>query len=187
MSDSINERGKSLEDSFFHQRDRELLAKLKQSAGAGDVRKELAAAIGVDDGAVIDKLIAMAIKPEMALAVSMVPLVQVAWADGVVQDAERDAIKSAAKEAGIESGTPADGMLESWLSNQPSGELTEAWQGYIKAIVEKLTDKECAELKEATLHRARIVAGAAGGILGLGSKFSKSEKAVLEDLATAFG
>ena len=42
------------------------------------------------------------------------------------------------------------------------------------------------DLKSDLLGRARTVAEAAGGILGLGSKVSKSEQAMLEELAHAF-
>ena len=187
MSDHLADRGQTLEDSFFHQRDRELLAKLKEQAAAGDASKELALALGVEDSATIDKLISLGIKPEMALAVSMVPLVQVAWADGSVADSEKEAVMSAAEKSGIEDGTPAHGILLSWLANEPSEALATAWREYIGAVVKSLSAAEKESLKEVTLHRAKTVAGVAGGILGLGSKFSGSEKAVLEDLAKAFG
>lgn len=187
MSDLLSERGQTLEDSFFHQRDRELLAKLKEAAGAGDIRKELASALGIDDEAVIDKLVELNIKPETALAISMVPLVQVAWADGAVQDAERDAVVAAAEKSGIAADTPAYKILKSWLSNKPGDDLATAWQAYMQSISGTLTDVERESVKKATLQRARTVAGVAGGILGLGSKFSGSEKAVLDDLAKAFG
>ena len=186
MGDYLGERGKALEDSFFAQRDRELLAKLKEAAGAGDIRKALALAIGINDDAVIDKLVALGIQPEMALALSMVPLVQVAWADGAIHGGEYEAVMSAAQDSGINEGTPAHGLLESWLANNPGDTLIDAWHGYIQALVRELSAKERAALKDATLQRARTIAGIAGGILGLGSKFSKSEKAVLQDLAVSF-
>ena len=186
MGDYLGERGKALEDSFFAQRDRELLAKLKAAAGAGDLRRALASAIGIDDDEVIDKLVALGIQPEMALAVSMVPLVQVAWADGAIHGGEHEAVMSAATDSGITEGSPAHGLLESWLANKPGDDLIDAWHGYIHALVQDLSEKERAALKDATLQRAHKVAGIAGGILGLGSKFSKSEKAVLEDLAVSF-
>jgi hypothetical protein len=50
-----------------------------------------------------------------------------------------------------------------------------------------MTPSERQPLRDAVLRQAREVAEAAGGFLGLGSKVSASEQAVLDDLARAFG
>ena len=45
-----------------------------------------------------------------------------------------------------------------------------------------LTAKERAEVRKAGLERARAIAEAAGGFLGLGSKISAEEREVLADM-----
>ena len=144
MSDNFfGDRRQALEDSFFHQRDQELLAKLKEAAaGTQDLRKELAAATGVDDNAFLDKLIDLGIQPETALALSLVPLVQVAWADGKIQPGERKAILSAAHDAGIGETTPSYALLQSWLESAPGDELEATWRSYVEALVETLSANE---------------------------------------------
>ena len=188
MSDNfLSDRRQALEDSFFHQRDQELLARLKDvAAGTQDLRKELAAATGVDDDAFLDKLVDLGIQPETALALSLVPLVLVAWADGNIQEGERKAILSAAHDAGIEETTTSYALLQSWLENAPGVELEATWRSYVTALIETHAANERRNFREAALKRARAVAAVAGGVLGLGNKISASEKRVLDGLATAF-
>lgn len=188
MSDNfLGDRRQALEDSFFHKKDQELLARLKEAAaGTQGLRKELAAATGVGDVAFLDKLVDLGIQPETALALSLVPLVQVAWADGKIQEAERKAILSAAHDSGIGETSPSYALLQDWLQNAPGEELEATWRGYVEALIETLSAHERRNFCESSLKRARSVAAVAGGVLGLGNKISASEKRVLDELATAF-
>ncbi len=187
MSDNfLGDRRQALEDSFFHQRDRELLARLKEATGTQDLRSELAAATGSDDKAFLDKLVDLGVQPDMALALSLVPLVQVAWADGNIHEDERKAILSAADDAGIEETSSSYALLQSWMENAPGDELEVTWRSYVEALIGTLSANERRTFCEAALKRARAVAAVAGGVLGLGSKISASEKRVLDGLATAF-
>jgi len=52
----------------------------------------------------LDSLIASGISPDTIAAVSLIPLVAVAWADKKLEAKERDAILNAATEAGISAG-----------------------------------------------------------------------------------
>lgn len=185
--DVFGDRRQALEDSFFHKKDQELLAKLKEAAaGTENLRKALAAATGVDDSAFLDKLVDLGVQPEMALALSLVPLVQVAWADGKIQQGERKAILSAAQDAGIEETTPSYALLQSWLENAPGDELKITWRGYVQALIETLSGNERRNFRESVLKRAQTVAAVTGGVLGLGNKISASEQRVLDELASAF-
>jgi hypothetical protein len=53
-------------------------------------------------------------------------------------------------------------------------------------MVTQLSDETRQKLKEDLLGRARDVAKAAGGLLGMGRKVSKVEQAVLDELETTF-
>ena len=176
----------TLVDAFFHAKDQQLLAEFRKRLEKKDRRAQLAAASGIDDEAVLDRLIELNIGPETLAAMTVVPLIQVAWADGKVQPEERKAIIQAAQDAGIK---PRDGhypLLEYWLDRKPSREMLEAWEHYIRVLCQRLTPKEIAELRHDVMALARKVAQAAGGIPGLKSKISKAEREVLKELEKSF-
>ena len=75
-------------------------------------------------------------------------------------------------------------VLSTWLAKPLDAELVATWKRYIQAIWPSLTPHERGEVRKMGLERARTVAEAAGGFLGLVSRISAQEKAVLDDLAT---
>ena len=181
------DRARALTEAFFHAREQQLLAEFRSRLEKMDRRAQLAAASGIDDEAVLDRLIELDIAPEALAAMTVVPLVQVAWADGTVQPEERRAIIQAAREAGVK---PRDGhypLLEYWLNEKPNREMLEAWGHYIRALCRRLTPEETTELKRNVLTLARKVAQAAGGLLGLGNRISRAERRVLDELEKSFG
>jgi hypothetical protein len=78
-------------------------------------------------------------------------------------------------------------LLEEWLKQKPPAKMLEAWIVYIRGLCEVLTPAERNEIKSIFLARARAVAEAAGGFLGLTSRISGQEAAMLTKLASAFG
>jgi hypothetical protein len=119
-------------------------------------------------------------------AMTLVPVVEVAWADGKMDDAEHQAILKAAEKQGIARGTPSFALLDDWLVNRPPPRLLSAWRDYVGALCEEMLPEERRQLKSEVLARARAVAKAAGGFLGLGSKVSAEEEQIFGILETAF-
>lgn len=181
------QRGKTLVDAFFHAKDQQLLEEFRKRLERKDRRAQLASVCGIHDEAVLDRLIELDIGPETLAAMTVVPLVQVAWADGQVQPEEREAIINAAKEAGIQPHHGHYPLLEHWLNEKPSREMLEAWEHYVGALCKQLSAEEAVQLKHDVLALARKVAQAAGGVLGLGNRISKAERKVLTELEKAFG
>src|SRR5262245_40983293 len=171
-------RGRNLEDEFFHRADKQLLARLKVAKAVEATRETLGKASGVTDTAVLDRMIALGIKPPTLAALSLVPVVEVAWADGTLDAKERRGTQQRAREAGISPEGMA--LLETWLDRQPNPELFDTWVQMVKSVRAQLGPDELASLKTAVLERARAVAGASGGVLGLGGKVSAAEAAMLQ-------
>jgi hypothetical protein len=186
MEDSIHERGRAMEDLYFIQKDQQLLEKLKAEMANEENRKALEKATGIHDPAVLDNMLAVDIRPESLLALSLIPLVAVAWADDSLENAEKQAILQAADIAGIDTGTVAHQTLDAWLTTKPSPELLTAWEGYVKSMKGILDPTVYGQFKAQVLDRAESVAKAAGGFLGLGNKISNVERAVLDRLSRAF-
>ena len=80
MSDSLRDRGKAMEDVFFKAKDQELLAKLRSEMASDENLKALSAATGITDEKTLDALASSEVTPESATAISLIPLVAVAWA-----------------------------------------------------------------------------------------------------------
>lgn len=178
--------GNELEDSFFLQEDRLLIEKLKALRKVEESRGALSRASGIQDVQVLDRLIELGVRPESVAALALVPIVEVAWADGSLDQKERQAVLDAAEAKGIRRGEIEHQLLESWLDRPPKPELIEAWEHYIAGLVPQLAAEQRQVLQRELLDRARAVAESSGGFLGIGQRVSPAEKAVLERLEQAF-
>jgi hypothetical protein len=182
---TLEERGRALEDQFYDKENREKIAALKHKDEVKASRDELRKASGMSDDAVLDQLVALGMRGNTIAALSLVPLIQVAWADGEIQDNERVAILQGAHGKGLEEGTAGYDLLQTWLQKRPGDELFSAWEAYIKSLASQLNDEQNRLLKNQIVGFAKLVATAAGGILGFG-KVSASEDAVLAKIEAAF-
>jgi hypothetical protein len=183
----LRDRGKSLEDEFFRREDQRLLARLQELQSAEMNREALAKASGITRPDVLDKLLQLGIRAETLAALSIVPLVEVAWADGTLDAKERRAVLDHAADAGIASGSTAAGLLQAWLERRPERKLLDAWTALVHALRDEVGPEESARLRTELVDRARAVARASGGVLGMGSKVSSAEDAMLAHLEGAFG
>ncbi len=182
----LDKRGQQLEDAFFLKEDMKLIEQLRGMKEMDETKEALSQASGITDDAILQKLVELNIRAEMVTAMTAVPLVMVAWADGKLDDNEKKAILHGAHEAGISEESPSYTIIQQWLTHPPGDDLLEAWVGFTRAICEALEDAERQSLKTDLLQRARNVAEASGGFLGLTSAISDSESEVLAKLKTAF-
>lgn len=187
MNDVVGLRkyGKALEESFFEQENQKLLAKLREEAAREKKRTALRAALKIDDDALLDHLVELDLSPETIVALTLVPLIEVAWADGEIQDKERGAILRAAEDRGIAAGSINHQLLDNWLQRQPKASLLEVWRHYVKALLAALGPDDRRVMRDRTIGAARAVAEAAGGFLGIGA-VSSAEKLMLQDLESTF-
>lgn len=184
---TLNTDAKALEDAFFAEENRKLLAQLKERTERAERKELIRRALEVDDAALVDRLVELGLGVETVVAFGLVPLVEVAWADGEIQANERHAILRALEAKGAERGGIAFQLVENWLNHRPGPELMGAWRHYAEALAESLDEDRLAALKRGVMEQTRAVAEAAGGFLGLGSKVSDAERRVLEELEKAFG
>lgn len=177
-------RRSELEEKFFREKDLQLIRAMGEKTVRMERKKALAEASGIEHDGLLDQLHELEVSAETLLALSLVPLVAVAWADGKLDDKERAAVLEAAEQIGLTDSHPGFELLRSWLEQKPDKRLASVWYDYV--VCEVLTPEAKAELYEDLVGRTRKVAEATGGILGLGSKISASEQAVLEKLERAF-
>jgi hypothetical protein len=182
----LGDRKKALEDSFFAKENQKLLDKMRAEQHKKEAKAGLAEVAGISDESVLEKLASMGIEPDTWAALSLVPLVEVAWADGSLDPKERRAVLSAAEANGVEPGSASAALLESWLHQRPGPELISAWGEYMVVVCAGLEEGQRKTLRREIVGRARSVAEAAGGILGLLNRISSEEEAVLAELEKPF-
>lgn len=183
---SLSKRGRTLEDEFFHRVDQKLANEIREKMQAEADKKELEKTCGFRDSELLDAIVALGINAETIVGLSMVPLVRVAWADGIVDKKEREAVLKAAEESDCLPGTASYQLLAVWLDASPPSSLFEAWKEYVSALKESMSPAAYEQLRDNLVKRAEGVATSAGGFLGIGA-ISEKEKAVLADIKAAFG
>ena len=181
----LRTKARALENAFFAEQNERLLAKLREKAAREEKKTEFREYLNVDNEEVLEALVDLDVEPETLVAFSLVPLVEVAWADGEIQKQEREAIIKAAVERGVDEASPTCALLKSWLETPPNPLLLETWRAYIEELTDSLGEDSRAQLKRSVMGRARAVAEAAGGFLGVAS-ISSAEKQKLEELEWAF-
>ncbi len=180
------EKQQSLEDSFFSRARPELRARLREAERERTRQMEMLAEIsGIADVAVLEKLVVLGIRNETLSALTLYPLVAVAWADGTVDAHERDAVLKGAEACGIDRDAVSYQLLADWLEYPPDGLLLAAWKGFVADLSHQLEEDWRQRFEREILSRARAVANASGGFLAL-DKTSGSEQTVLDELKAAF-
>jgi hypothetical protein len=183
--DFLADRRKALEEEFFRQEDRRKLEALRAAAKRRATAAELREVSGIEDAAVLEELADLGITRETLAAVALAPLVHVAWADRRIADTERGMVLARAHDKGIESGSPAYQLLESWLKEPPPTALFEGWTRYVRSLSANLLPARAEELRRQILSFAREVALAAGGAMNLG-KITEQQQRVLDAVEAAF-
>lgn len=182
----LDDRRQSLEEAFFRKQDEALRARIAAEREHATAREALLAHSPGADAALIDRLVELDIRVESLAALMLIPLIEVAWADGTMDPREREAVLNAAAASGVEPGSPGHALLEIWTREHPPAALYESWNAYVASLCRELSADHRWHLQEQLIGRARSVARAAGGFLGL-AKISKPEEAVLARLEQAFG
>lgn len=188
MSDPrvLSDRRQALEDEFFRREHERLRQALQHKKEIAQVKDELKAVTGIDDDAILDRLAELGVEVDTLAAIALVPLVEVAWADGKLEGPEKEALLAAARELGIDPRHPAYELFSQWMIHRPPARMLDAWTAYVQGLAGHLDEGERAALREKLMGRARAVAKAAGGFLGLGNKISPEEETALGMLENAF-
>jgi hypothetical protein len=179
--DSIHERGRSLEDDYFRKKDRELVEKMRRAAAADEARRDLSAKTGLHDPEMLGELETLGFSPETVSLLPLVPVIQVAWAEGDVSDAERTLLIRLARSRGIAEGSAADRQLNAWLQRRPEPHVFErAWR-LVRAMLAS-PGQESALNADDLVKYCESIAAASGGIFGI-NKISAEERTLLATIA----
>ena len=181
LTDSLRQREIALENVFFHRVDKQLLADIRADFSRMGMRAALREATLIVDDLLLDELIRMEVTPLTLSAVSLSPVILIAWADGQVDPKERKAILKIALADGVSSESPVWKLIESWLVHRPSPELAASWWRYITHVSHSLTTEARSIWLNHLIDQAKVVAKASGGFLGIGA-ISAEERRIIERL-----
>lgn len=185
MEDGFKKRGKSLEEAFFHKEEAHLIEALKEQKQTHDKIGTLSLVSGITDSNLLNIGVDLGIEAETFSALSLIPLLKVAWSDHSLDDKEFKVILKSASQISIEKESLAYKLLEDWLSREINPNLFFIWEGYIKSLKQELSIKDFELLKKEILTRCKTVAKASGGFLGIGN-VSSVEKTALQKIEAAF-
>lgn len=185
--DAMAKRGKGLEEEYFHRKEKELLEKLRKKREAEAQMKDLAEATGIPNDDILKTLQDLGYTRDTVSLLHLMPLISVAWADNKVSGPEREMILEAAQLHGVPKEGAAYQQLSEWLTHRPSDEFLEQTLRVISDLagIDRPDEKKIDHDK--LLELSTRVAAASGGILGLGSKISAEEQALLDRLAKQLG
>jgi hypothetical protein len=181
--DIFTERGRSLEEEYFRRKDKELIEKMRKAAAAEEARVEMGKRTGLADPGLLAELETLGFTPETVILLPLVPIVQVAWAEGGVSDAERHLIVKLARARGISEGSAADAKLTEWLARRPADRVFVDAARLIRAMLDAPGHPGISITADDLVKQAESIASASGGMLGIIGRISAEERQILNTLA----
>jgi len=178
--DDPSGRKRSNEEDYFQKKDRKLIEQMRQRAKAQQQLRELGEQVGVTDPELSRELAELGFTLETVKLLPLIPVLEMAWAEGGVTGAERKMVVDLARGRGIEAGSTADQQLVKWLDRRPEDTLFRRAGRLISALVESggrfdITPDDIIKYCEA-------IAEASGGLFGI-RRVSPEERATLSHIA----
>jgi hypothetical protein len=172
------------EEEYFRHKNQGLITQMRDRMKMERLSDDLQA-IGVADDALAQSLAGIGIDRATLPVLHLAPLLQVAWADGEIQDEERTLLIQAARSQGIEEGTPPDLVFLDLLKSRPTQQFYDAALTYVRAALAAMDSPAAATEARADLTSlAKQVALAHGKLFGMfGSGVSDPERDALDEIA----
>ena len=184
--DSLHERGRALEEEYFRKKNRELIEKMRLDATNDEARRSMGAQLGLNDPETLQQLQKLGFTADTVILLPLVPVVQMAWVDGSVTDAERSALFKIARSRGIAEGSAAHHQLSAWLADRPAPAVFESATRLIRAMLDAPAQDATKISPDDLVAYSETIAAASGGLLGI-NKISSEERALLASLAAQLG
>ena len=116
----LKDRERALENEYFRRKDRELIAALREQGRQEKERGELKRRLGVADDSLPTDLQAAGFTPDNLALLHLVPLIDVAWAEGGVEARERQLIVALAARRGVTETSPFTRSSSVGWTNRPA-------------------------------------------------------------------
>lgn len=163
----LGDRGRSLEEEYFRRLDREGLDRARRLSALANQRRQLEELTCLPQ-AEVEALQAHGFTPETIALLPLIPLVQMAWAEGGVSDAERTIVVQFARARAIPEGSVADQKLAAWLSDPPRTEVFADASRLLAAMLGAQGSVAKGFTADELVKQCERIAAASGGVLGFG-------------------
>ena len=178
--DPLFDRARAQEDDYFLKKDRELIEQLDRRRGSRRSCASLAKKWGSPMRDLIHELAELGFTPETVKLLPLIPVLEMAWAEGGVTDAERKMVVDVARGRGIEAGSTADHQLTEWLDRRPEDSVFRRAGSLIRALVESGGRFDIRP--DDIIKYGEAIAEASGGLFGI-RRISAEERATLSRIA----
>lgn len=182
----FEERERWLEEEYFRKQDQLLIEKIHERQALETDHQRMAEITGLKDEEAITALQDLGYSSETVELLHMLPLVEVAWAGGVVTDKHREAILKIAGMRGIKENTPSFEKLMQWLNEKPSEQLFEASLRATRLILETLPPEERKHQRDDLLAHCNQIAHVLFGRLW-GHEVVHDEELMIAHIAEELG
>ena len=182
----LNERGHALEEEYFWNKEKELIGRLREEGRQKHERQTLGERLETEDEALTAELVAAGITPQTLALLHLVPLIEVAWAEGEVTDRERQLIVAMAERRGAAPDDEVHLRLNELLAHRPDEAFYDVALKGERALLTRMSVDARANALEDLEKRCVAIAEAAGGILGMGT-ISPEERAALKHIHERLG
>lgn len=181
--DSLRERGRALEEEYFRKKDRELIEKMQHAARDEQTQRDLGSQTGLQDPELLRELQSLGFTPQTVSLLPLVPVIQVAWAEGGVTAAERTVLVKLARTRGIAEGSAADLQLADWLTTRPDEAVFTSATRLIRAVLAGEGKDQAGFTADDLVKYCESIASASGGIFGFVNPVSQEERKLLASIA----
>jgi len=134
---------------------------------------------GIVDQDVLRDLLQLGYSPATVVLLDLVPLIQVAWAEGGVSQQETTYICQVARAHGVPPESVADLQLRGWLTECPTAEFFEQNLTLIGRILRRHPPHEQEIAERDVRSSCRAVASAAQGVLGVRGPSAEEERILI--------
>lgn len=174
------------EDKYFEQKQsewREDVRRDKRLEAIRNQEKEGIADVLETSEDVADEALELGFDRDTARVLPLVPLIQMAWADGDVSSAESRTVRELAKRFGLEAGSEAFDFLQLMLNERPSDLFFKRVNRVVRHLITETPENwDYGSLVELVEQ----VAEASGGFFGLTNPINSDERDLLQDFAELF-
>lgn len=178
--DSLSSRRRNIEEEYFQRKDRELVERMRQQAQRERQLRELGESMGVTDPEVIHELAELGFTPDTVKLLPLIPVLEMAWAEGSVTPPERKMVVDVARARGIEEKSAADLQLLEWLDRRPDESVFRRAGRLINALFASGVRFDVTP--DDLLKYCEAIADASGGLFGI-RRVSADERTTLERIA----